>query len=99
MEHVTKANKSQGATITTHNGTLETKMGQVTNGPSANALKYQNGVLENGVAVNGDVVDDGQLLKAALELVLKERLVTGLDPGSKVVEFKQPDELQVGVVV
>lgn len=115
MDHVTEG-KSQGATTTTnHNGTLETKMPQVTNGTSSlHAFKsHQNGThlskedaagnRQNGVvSVNGDVLEDeedgGQLLKAVLKLVLQERLITGIERGSPVVEFKQPDELMVGVL-
>ncbi|XP_068205119.1 cysteine sulfinic acid decarboxylase-like [Palaemon carinicauda] len=51
-----------------------------------------NGVATNGEAKNGSA--EGDLLNAILDIVLKEKLVTGIDRGEKVVDFKQPKELK-----
>ncbi|KAK4315015.1 hypothetical protein Pmani_013739 [Petrolisthes manimaculis] len=46
----------------------------------------------NSIAVSD--MKDGELLKEVLELVMKEKLVTGMDSQANVVHFKQPLQLQ-----
>lgn len=47
---------------------------------------------------DGEEGGAGWLLRRVLDLVLKTKLVTGLDVSEKVVHFKHPHELQVSVI-
>ncbi|KAK3872949.1 hypothetical protein Pcinc_022013 [Petrolisthes cinctipes] len=77
-QHVTKDMSNDNTTTVAVNGT--------SHGNSNNSNN------SNSIAVSD--MKDGELLKEVLELVLKEKLVTGMDTKAKVVQFKQPQELQ-----
>ncbi|XP_063596063.1 cysteine sulfinic acid decarboxylase-like [Penaeus indicus] len=64
----------------------------LTNG-TVNGVSAKNGAAENGQE-NGQE-EGGELLQKVLEIVLREKIVTGIDAsGKKVIEFKQPEELK-----
>lgn len=65
--------------------------------PSAE-LKGAAGVTSGEVPPLGSVLKDvgGKLLQKVLDIVLRERIVTGMDASSqKVIEFRHPQELMV----
>lgn len=60
-----------------------------------NGAAAKNGATENGKEEGGRRKDEGgELLKKILEIVLREKIVTGVDAPEKVIEFKQPEELK-----
>ncbi|XP_064091180.1 cysteine sulfinic acid decarboxylase-like [Macrobrachium nipponense] len=67
--------------VNPQNGSVIQKNGSIS--PQKGSVDPQNGSIEGG-----------ELLKTILNVVLKERLVTGIDRRQKVVDFKLPAELE-----
>lgn len=88
------SNRSNGTTIsgTMNNGTSITRT--TNNGTTSKKLKLNDlSLAQNDLSTEANG-DRSYLLKSVLEIVLKEKLVTGIDRSEKVVDFKQPNELK-----
>ncbi|KAG7169639.1 Cysteine sulfinic acid decarboxylase-like 1 [Homarus americanus] len=89
-------NSSSTCTFTANTNLPVTMMngGPTLNGavvPIKNGFSATN---NSHAAENGETMDEGAMLKTVLDIVLRNKLVTGINSTEKVVEFKHPKELK-----